>query len=328
MIYTIIRIKIEERTTFILYKYTLFPYLGLGETMKERIEKILKYLEETGETQASLARGADLSPTVVNQLLKNTYKGDVESNLSKLEGVIQTRKDKQAISFKAPSFINTTIVRKCFNALHEAQNSAIPRILVLYGASGIGKTKTIENYIEENPTTVMIEVSPEFTFGSLLQEIAQEIGVSHHGKHYEIRKRIVSKLKGSNRMLIIDEAEYLTPKSLDILRRIHDKAQVPVVLVRMPNLFHNIKSLRKGFEQIANRMVSYNLGTPEDKDLKDIILSCIPNTEESVVKALIDCSRKTIRTLILLMQDLVNHSAKTGQKITANRVHAFVNSLH
>ncbi|MGL5956813.1 MAG: AAA family ATPase [Brevinema sp.] len=296
--------------------------------MKERIEKILKYLEESGETQSSLARSAGLSVTVVNQILKDKYKGDMEVNLSKIESVIDNRKERALVTFKAPEFIETTIVSKTYGALGEAQNTAIPRMLVLYGNSGIGKTRGLEEYVEDNPTATLIEVSPDFTFGSMLQEIAQEIGVHSTGKHYEIRKRIVSKLKNSNRMLIIDEAEYLTPKSLDILRRIHDKAKIPIVLVGMPALFHNIKSLRKGFEQIANRMVSYNLGVPDDRDMLQIIEACIPRCEDSVAKALIKCSKSTIRTLILLMQDLVNWSASSGQKITASQVEAFVNSMH
>ncbi len=177
--------------------------------MQERTDKILQYLEETKTTQATLSKWANLSPPVISQILKGTYVGVVESNLVKLEQAIQNQKDKKAVSFKAPEFITTTLVRKMENALYDVQNWAVPIMMVLYGASGIGKTETLTNYIDNNPTAVLIEVSPEFTFGSLLQEIAQEIGVTHHGKHYEIRKRIVSKLKGSNRMLIIDEAEYL-----------------------------------------------------------------------------------------------------------------------
>ena len=296
--------------------------------MKERIEKVLTYLAETGETQASLARSAGLSPTVINQVLKNNYKGDVESNLAKLESAMKSNRDKKAISFKAPEFIHTTIANKIYNALSEAQSVAIPRILVLYGDSGIGKTKTITEYIEDNSTATMIEIRPDFTIKAVLQTIAQEIGVSHLGANFDITNRIIQKLKNSNRMIIFDEAEYLSARSLDIIRRVYDKAQIPIVLVGMPNLYYNIKSLRKGFEQIANRMVSYNLGNPKKKDLESIIDSCIPNTEDGVRNAFIESSKGTIRTLILLMQDLVNWSSITGEKITAKKIQSFTNSMH
>ncbi len=296
--------------------------------MQERIDKILSYLEETGESRANLARSAGINPSTLTEVLKNNYKGKTDEMLSKIEDVIQNREDKRAITFKAPELVQTTISRQIKNALRDASTVSIPRMLVLYGNSGIGKTRTITQWTEDNSTAILVEVSPDFTFGSMLQEIAQEIGVHSTGKHYEIRKRIVNKLKNSNKVLIIDEAEYLTPKSLDILRRIHDKAQIPVVLVGMPALYHNIKSLRKGFEQIANRMVSYNLGAPEDGDMEKIVKTCMPNATDSVCKALITCSKGTIRTLILLMQDLVNYSAETGETITADTVHSFVNSLH
>lgn len=295
---------------------------------QERIEKILNYLEETGETQVRLARGANLSVTVVNQVLKGIYKGKMDSSLTKMEDVVNGRIAKSLVKFKAPEFIHTTIAHKIFNALAEAQSVAIPRILVLYGDSGIGKTKTIMEYIEENSTATVIEIRPDFTIKAVLQTIAQEIGVSYLGANFDITNRIISKSKNSNRMLIFDEAEYLSPRSLDIIRRIYDKAQIPIVLVGMPNLYYNIKSLRKGYEQIANRMVSYNLENLEKKDLEEIIKSCMPDAEEAVIKALMECSKGIIRTLILLMQDLVNWSAVTGNKITAKQVISFFNSLH
>ncbi len=174
----------------------------------------------------------------------------------------------------------------------------------------------------------MVEVCPDISLSGLLREIAQEIGVDSHGKPSEIRKRIVSKLKGSNRILIIDEAEHLTPKPLEILRRIHDWAKIPVVLVGMPKLYYNVKSLRKDFEQIANRMISYNLDNPTNDDLRDIISASIPKCGEPVIKALTDCSKGTIRTLIILMQILVNYSASTGKPLTADIVHKFMSTMH
>ncbi|MGL4393618.1 MAG: AAA family ATPase [Brevinema sp.] len=296
--------------------------------MENRIQAIQTYLEESGESQAKLSHRSGLSPTVVNQVLNGKYKGNIDSCLSKIEEAIQHSRDREAVTFKAPEFLDTSITRKIYNSLSEAQAVAIPRILVLYGDSGIGKSRTISEYVEQNSTATVIEIRPDFTIKAVLQTIAQEIGVSHLGSNFDVTNRIIAKLKGSNRMIIFDEAEYLSARSLDIIRRIYDKAQIPIVLVGMPNLFHNIKSLRKGFEQIANRMVSYNLGTPNSEDLKKIVASCIPSIEENVISALIECSKGTIRTLILLMQDLVNWSYLKGEAITVKRVHTFVNSMH
>lgn len=296
--------------------------------MENRIQAIQTYLEESGESQAKLSHRSGLSPTVVNQVLNGKYKGNIDNCLSKIEEAIQHTRDREAVTFKAPEFSYTSITRKIYNSLSEAQAVAIPRILVLYGDSGIGKTRTISEYVEDNATATVIEIRPDFTIKAVLQTIAQEIGVSHLGSNFDVTNRIIAKLKGSNRMIIFDEAEYLTAKSLDIIRRIYDKAQIPIVLVGMPNLFHNIKSLRKGFEQIANRMVSYNLESPTKEDLKTIINSCIPTADESIISAFIECSKGTIRTLILLMQDLINWSAVTGEKITSKRVYNFLNSMH
>jgi len=295
---------------------------------KERVAKILAYLEETGETQASLAHSANVSPTVINQILKDTYKGDSESNITKMLDVINGRKEKASIQFQVPEFIKTSIAKKIVNALRRSTNIAVPRILVLHGASGIGKTKTAQEFLKKDSTTTLIEIRPDFTIKAVLQTIAQEIGTSPTGANFDITNRIIAKLKYSNRMIIFDEAEYLSARSLDIIRRIHDHAQIPIVLMGMPHLYQNIVSLRKGYEQIANRMVSYHLGKPDKKDLEEIVEACVLNINKSVCDALIECSKGTIRTLILLMQDLVNHSAITGQPFSADDVRAYSASMH
>ncbi|MGL4388289.1 MAG: AAA family ATPase [Brevinema sp.] len=171
--------------------------------MENRILAIQTYLEESGESQSKLSHRSGLSPTVVNQVLKGTYKGNIESCLTKIEEAIQHSKDKEAVSFKAPEFLNTSIASKIQGALSEAQSVSIPRILVLYGDSGIGKTHTITEYVKENSTATMIEIRPDFTIKAVLQTIAQEIGVSHLGSNFDVTNRIISKLKGSNRMIVL-----------------------------------------------------------------------------------------------------------------------------
>ena len=42
-------------------------------------------------------------------ILKDIYKGDYDACLSKIESAIQSQKDKDAMTFRAPEFIQTTI---------------------------------------------------------------------------------------------------------------------------------------------------------------------------------------------------------------------------
>ena len=62
------------------------------------------------------------------------------------------------------------------------------------------------------------------------------------------------KAKPEKRLLIIDEAELLTLNSLEILRRIHDKAGIGIVLAGMPRLRANLRGARGQYKQIYSRI--------------------------------------------------------------------------
>ncbi|SFB88113.1 hypothetical protein SAMN02745150_01166 [Brevinema andersonii] len=300
----------------------------MEQGIRDRIEAIRRYLEETGESQGSLARETGLSRTTISNVLLEKYNASYNDILSRCEDVINRREEKRKLLFQAPEFIENSITKKVAYALSNATSVHIPRITVLYGESGIGKTKSLEEFIKYHPTAVLVKIRPDFIVSSILREIAEPMGVSVQGSNYEITNRIINKLKSTGRVLIFDEAEYLSARSLDIIRRIHDEAQNPVVLVGMPKLYHNLVALRNGFEQIANRMISYNLNQPSVNDLEQIVQVCIPDVSDDVCSAYIECSRGTIRTLLLLMQDMVNYEQDTGRKVTAGAIKNYVKTLH
>lgn len=307
------------------------PSMGLGgfmNSIKNRIEAVRRYLEESGESQNSLAKAAGISGSTLSNVLAEKYAGSYEEVLLKIEDAMNRREEKERVRFKAPEFVETSISKKIMRALNDAAGVSVPRITVLHGDSGIGKTKTLEEFKRINPTSILVKIRPDFVISSILREVAEQMGLSPSGANYEITNRIIKKLQATGRILIFDEAEYLSARSLDIIRRIHDEAETPVVLVGMPKLYHNLVALRNGFEQVANRMVSYNLDKPESEDLERIVRACIPGIEKDVCQAFVECSKGTIRTLILLMQDMVNYEHNTGKKLTAKAVKAYVATLH
>lgn len=300
----------------------------MNPDLKQRTTAIEEWLQSTGTSQSALARAADISPTVINQVLKGTYGGNLEANLAKIEAAVKHLGDRKEAYFRAPGFVTIGISKEIFNALQEAVSVSVPRILVLYGDSGIGKTETIKQYISQNKNAYLIEIDPVYTVKSILVVIAEALGINSEGSNHALSTAIIKKLRKSGKMLILDEAEYLSPNTLDVIRRIHDKAEIPVALVGMPRLYKNIVSLRRGYEQIANRMVSYNLDKPGHTDLLKIVEASIPEVEPDVADAFIECSKGTIRTLILLIQDMVNYAHITGEKMTPAMIKKFTASMH
>lgn len=300
----------------------------MDQEIGKRIEEVRAYLRESGESQSSLARAAGISGSTLSNVLAEKYAGSYEEVLSAVEDAIQRKTDKNRAVFRKPDFFETSVSRKGLRALNDVAGAAVPYILVLYGDSGIGKTEFLAEYLRRNPTAAMVEVRSDFSPRPLLKELSEKLGLPSGGAIYDVTNRIIAKIKGSGRVLIFDEAEYLDSRSLDIIRRIHDQSGVPVVLVGLPRLYHNLVALRKGFEQIANRMLSYSLGKPEREDFEKFVRACIPNVASEVCAAFVEASKETFRTLLLLTQSLMNYEHNTGKKLTAKAVKAYVATLH
>lgn len=298
---------------------------------KNRAVAIEEWLKRSQVSQAALARAADISATTVNQIIRGTYLGAIEENLNKIEAAIKHLDDKKGTHFQTPEFVFIDISKQIFNALNEASSVSVPYMLVLYGESGIGKTETIKRYVNQNKNAYIIEIDPMHTVKSILEEIASALDIDSSGSNSALSRRIIEQLQISGKMLIIDEAEYLAPRALDVIRRIHDKARVPVVLVGMPRLYDNIVLLRKKrgqYEQIANRMMSYNIGKPSKEDLAKIVLSAIADAPQDVVHTFIDCAHGTIRTLILMLQDVANFAHIKNEPITPRMIRENKASTH
>ncbi|EFO2518562.1 hypothetical protein B6Q94_28420, partial [Escherichia coli] len=82
-------------------------------------------------------------------------------------------------------------------------------ICVLYGAAGLGKSMILSEYAARNRDVVLIEADIGYTARKLLDELCRQLGVKVHG---DIREKIdacVRELRGSGRLLMVDEAELL-----------------------------------------------------------------------------------------------------------------------
>jgi hypothetical protein len=65
-----------------------------------------------------------------------------------------------------------------------------------------------------------------------------------------VSARIVEALRGRDTVIMIDEADYLSVSSLELVRRIiNDKAQTGVVLVVLPRLKYKLENLRNDHEE-------------------------------------------------------------------------------
>ncbi len=133
------------------------------------------------------------------------------------------------------TFIKTKNVKRFVALMDELQKlpSNIPKLALVYGDHGLGKSQTIQWWADKNDS-VYIRATQGMTSRWLLSEIAEELGVDPFWHTQETFLLIENHLRQNPKIIIVDEVDYLIEKhTVETLRDLHDKTACPIVLVGM-----------------------------------------------------------------------------------------------
>lgn len=232
--------------------------------------RLRDYLEATKDSQASVAKGIGMNGSVISSYLKGTYKGDVPALERRLDKWLELQEERQeAGTDEVRTVVQTAAYMQLTGFLHQVQRRN--RFGIAWGDAGAGKTTALRAYAQDNPGLVLlIEADHGYTARHLFSELCDKLNLEQRGSLHDLLERVISKLTGSRRLIIIDEAEHLPYRALELIRRLRDKAGVGLVLAGMPRLLRNIRGDAHHFAQIYSR-VNAKLAIPslsnEDIDL-------------------------------------------------------------
>ncbi len=232
------------------------------------IALLTQYKQETGLSQNKIATQLNVSATVVSQYLAGIYQGDVEAIDKKVKQLVERRKAKQAEGVSS-DFVKTSIAEKIINTC--AMAHAMADMCIIIGDAGLGKTIALKEYAKNESDVILIEVDGTYSPKVVLQELCNELNIDMAGNrnNHLMMNAVIEKLRGSERLIIVDEAELLSYKALEIIRRIHDKTGVGVVLAGMPRLRANLQGKRGEFKQLYSR-IGMQFEMPSKLPMQDI----------------------------------------------------------
>ena len=229
-------------------------------------------------SQSAVARGIGRSATAVSQFLKGEYPGDNLTIAQEIDAWMKRHEERTAHKGIFAHTIETFAVKKVRQACRIAHIEN--EMVVITGDAGVGKTKGINAYKEQNPDVLIIAVIPNYTAKTLMRDIHSQIGFNGEGTVIDMFRDVVERLKGSDRLLIIDEAEHLPYKALECLRRLYDLAGIGLALVGMPQLIGNMRGNRGQYRQLYSR-VAVHADIPDMRDhpesVEALIKSELPN---------------------------------------------------
>ena len=114
---------------------------------------------------------------------------------------------------------------------------------VAVGRSGSGKTRTCNEYKRKNKASILVTADlTRRSISSVLMMIASKIaGTVRAGTNSLILDSIIDRLKGSNRLIIIDEAHLLRWENFEVIRKIHDCGKVGITYIGQERLYDQMK---------------------------------------------------------------------------------------
>lgn len=214
----------------------------------ELIARIQAWMVERNYTQAALARLARISASSLNQIIKGVYATAPAPLLRKIESAMR-HADEAAQDVVAP--VETSVYQLAVTACRMARTYR--NFAVFTGYVGTGKTYALKHYARTQPNTHLIEATPTMTPQSLVKLLAREVASLERGSIDDKFRAVVDALRNTDSLLIVDEAETLTPHQLHTLRRLRDLANIGIVLAGTEHLTGIIKPLHGQFDQIRSR---------------------------------------------------------------------------
>ncbi len=204
-------------------------------------------------------------------------------------------------------FVKTKNVKQLISMMNrlKEREDGVPGMGLIYGEPGLGKTYAITWWATQNDAILIRSAN-------LIEEMVEELGEIPYNKFSDIFNQVVAQLIKTPRTIIVDETDYLTidSRAVETLRDIHDKTNVPIVLVGMGTANKRLQR----HKHLYDRLLEIIKFEPFSKqDITSIIdqLSEVPFT---------DCAKKLLYTCTNRFRQLVKTISKAEQVAKSNGI--------
>lgn len=285
--------------------------MDLRVTLKNR-------MEENGISLNVMGRAIGVSASALSQWFSNSYKGNLQRIDEAVKGYLERDEERSKAPTAKVPFVETVPAKLFFETARICHLEG--EIGVAYGDAGIGKTAAGKEYAARNTDVIFIEADLGYTARVLFTEFTRRLGLESRGTIHDMFEDVVGKLSGSGRLIVIDEAEHLPYRALELLRRVYDKAGVGVLLVGMPRLVNNLRGKRGEYAQLYSRVgIAQNLQRLAGEDTQALVHSLIPNSN-GLWKEFHEGSSGNARVLVKLLLRSIRIAEVNQVPVTADVV--------
>lgn len=217
--------------------------------------RLQEHLSRSGESQESVAKKTGLSTSRISQFIKGIYTGDNETTAFIINSFVDLQEMRRDYS-KAPEFTdkikNSQRIMQTLDYVFANKCTG-----VVSGVSGSGKTTTLKYYQTIMSGVIYIQAdATKWSPCSVLKLILKSLGKEFKGSSSDMLDKIVDELYGTERLIIIDEAQHMKARAFDTLRTLNDRAEVGVIYAGTPDIIERM-TIGKGqeeYDQVYSRI--------------------------------------------------------------------------
>ena len=255
-----------------------------GEPDRATREEFLAEIERLGISQNAAARLIDgVSTSALSGWLRGTYKGDVAAVEEKIGRWLHTQRQARRHSLEAAGLDvhrDLDIADQVASLLGHAQ--AVGDVVLIHGASGVGKSWSAQHYCRTHSTAFYGEMTPSvMSLNGLLGQIGTLVGAGgRHNSAVEAQTAIIDTLRDRGALLCVDEAHHLSARLLDQLRRIRDLSHCGLALIGDSSVRMTLGRCPQIVGRIGGRLERRSPSEPDVELLVAAILNRQPTRRE------------------------------------------------
>ncbi|MDY0320915.1 MAG: AAA family ATPase [Arcobacteraceae bacterium] len=238
-------------------------------------EEIRSFIESNGISQNRFAKTIGVNAAYLTGYMKEgesykyaeKVKAPAQNYIANYIEKNSKKKDRDL------EFVMTRDVKSIFAVIEWAVMDE--DMAVISGHAGMGKSRAVREFTKNHPECLLIEATISTTARDLFKRIAELLGTNYKGSLDLTVRECASILQKSEKFIIIDEAEHLPYRALELLRRMYDFSRSPLVLVGTQKLIKNLTggaSSHNEYEQLSSRVggkwILQGLSYPKEQDGK------------------------------------------------------------
>ncbi len=129
------------------------------------------------------------------------------------------------------------------------------KIALIIGEPGGGKSIALREYSKQQINIIYLQIKPTINKRALLELICRSLKLNPEGSSDNTNfDKCVINLTDSSRLMIFDEGEHLHVPEHEIIRRLQDFTQIPMILAGTEVLETTLVGRRRNLKQLSSRI--------------------------------------------------------------------------